>query len=173
MTQPWSYYSKNNPNETHSTDGMAIAQDYSMTFSPTGFVALLCKNDTGRSEYIEPEPVLKWGPDDEPIIFWDNQMVDAAKLKEFRGLRKGRKVAGVVPGAGWSVTAEELETTESPAGPPDGLPTVPVVAWIITDMGTAVPVVPSPHPAWRFRAEPADENIHADSSGRLIPPTSA
>jgi hypothetical protein len=171
VTTQWSYYSKNDPSETHSTDGLAIAQDYSMTFSPTGFVALLCKDGSGGKEYIEPEPVLRWGTADEPIIFWDNHMVDATTLEEFRGLRKGRKVAGVVPGGGWSVTAEELDSQDLPKGP-DGLAAVPVVAWIITEMGTAVPVVPSPHPAWRFRAEPADENIHSDSPARLIPPTS-
>ncbi|GAA1274682.1 hypothetical protein GCM10009646_71940 [Streptomyces aureus] len=75
----------------------------------------------------------------------------------------------MVPGGGWSVAAPEIEAgNDMPQT--DGMPTVPVVAWIITDMGTAVPLVPSPTPTWRFRAEPADENIERSSPGRLIPP---
>lgn len=168
MTEQNSFYSKNNPQEAHSTDGMAIAQDYSMTFSPTGFMALLCKHSRANG-YIEPEPVVKWGPADEPIIFWDNELVDARTLDIFRGLRKGRKIAAVVPGAGWSVECAELEDSYARSSAARGS-TVPVVAWIVTDVGVAVPVIPSPHPAWPLRTDPADENIPLDSDARLIPP---
>lgn len=166
-----SFYSKNDPSETHSTDNTAIAQDYSLTFSPTGFVALLCKSTGKKGEYIEPEPVAKWGPADEPIIFWDNELVDATTLDIYRGLRRGRKIAAVVPGAGWSVECAELEDSYLGSSAARGS-TVPVVAWIVTEMGVAVPVIPSPHPAWPLRTDPADENIPLDSDARLIPPGS-
>jgi hypothetical protein len=134
------YYAKNSPTESHASDLNAIGQDYSLTFSPTGFVVLLHKGPEGeKTEYIEPEPVHSWGPDAEPMIFWQNELVNARSLSRFRGIRQGRRVAGVLPGGGWQVAAVDFAASDT-----DSEGTLPVIAWVVTEMGTAVPIVPAP-----------------------------
>lgn len=164
-----SYYPKNNPEEFHASNLNAISRDYSMTFSPTGFVVLMSKlPNRQESEYIEPEPVHSWGPFGEPMVFWRNELVDARSLPEFRGLRKGRKVAGVLPGGGWQVTSADFVDRDSD----DEEATLPVVAWIVTEMGTAVPIVHIPTGEAPLHAAVADEAISAGYPARLIPPSS-
>lgn len=164
---PHSYYWKTDPSEFHSADLFAISQDYSLTFSPTGLVALLCKADQGGSEYIEPEPVLRWGTEGEPLILWENQLVDARQVTDFRGLRRGRRVAGVLPGGGWTVESEDLRTSdddESETGVTD------VIAWIVTDMGTAVPIIHAPTSDAPFHSIVADEVSSYGAKALLLPP---
>lgn len=165
-----SYYPKNSPSEFHASDLSAIGGDYSMTFSPTGFVVLLHKGPKGeKREYIEPAPVHSWGPFGEPMIFWGNELIDARTAPEFRGLRQGRKVAGVLPGGGWKVASEDFAEPDSDA--PEGV--LPVIAWVITEMGTAVPIVPIPTGQSPLHASVADENVSSDSGAWLIPPEPA
>lgn len=144
-----------------------VEQDHSFTFSPTGVLALMAKMQIGEpDEYVEPEPVELWGPQNEPMVIWGGVLRDATALEDFRGLTQGRRLVGVIPGGGWRLHDEGAEE----------YPEVPVIAWAITAGAKAIPIIADTHHTASFAGAPADESLlHRPSEGepfvsRLIPP---